>query len=338
MKKAFTLVETLVIIGMIGVITALLIPNLIKTIDNKIKERKIGVFIEKFSKSTDMLNIDNGIGPYYSTTMEFVEALSKHLKIVKICSSENLRECIPYDSFSNKKNRVINTSNLDLRNITVAINSSTKDYAETVAIVLADGTPVILAFDKNCPVGNPNESGTKASMGCIAGLYDINGSSKPNIIGEDIIGINNVCTIDLGSFCLSTPFNAKPMTLSECQTELDGGSLGIKYCGYANDYWAGAVRACGGVSNLPTLAQLQTLSSKLYSNKTFLSTSTTAQLLGLEPTFKLWTSQEISWGGSYRLSFDARGSSLGDGYYYDGGAYGGFQRQDSGVKTVCLSN
>ena len=40
--------------------------------------------------------------------------------------------------------------------------------------------------------------------------------------------------------------------------------LGINACYYDTDYWAGAVKACGGVQNMPTQAQLTALAEYIY--------------------------------------------------------------------------
>ena len=74
-------------------------PLLLTTINDKIKSHQIEVFNRKFAKGTDLLNIENGIGPYYKSSTpsyEFVQALSKHLKIVTIChSGEDMKNCFP---------------------------------------------------------------------------------------------------------------------------------------------------------------------------------------------------------------------------------------------------
>ncbi len=52
-------------------------------------------------KLTDGLNMlssqDNGLSMRYSTTEDFVKALSKYMKINVICGKDNLSECFPYE-------------------------------------------------------------------------------------------------------------------------------------------------------------------------------------------------------------------------------------------------
>lgn len=56
----------------------------------------------------------------------------------------------------------------------------------------------------------------------------------------------------------------KPMSQEECMERKD--KLGLKYCPYDNDYLAGAVAACGGVNNMPTIRALLSIATQLYNN------------------------------------------------------------------------
>ena len=53
-----------------------------------------------------------------------------------------------------------------------------------------------------------------------------------------------------------------PMTKAQCEAKKE--SLGIKECGYDNDYFAAAAEKCGGVQNLPTEGDLYELSKTIY--------------------------------------------------------------------------
>ncbi len=53
------------------------------------------------------------------------------------------------------------------------------------------------------------------------------------------------------------------VTKAECE-ELITSGYGIKACNDENDYWAGAVKQCGGTKNMPTLAQLAQLADQIY--------------------------------------------------------------------------
>ena len=92
----FTLAEVLIALAIIGVVAAMTIPSLMSNISERVKNHQIEVFKAKLHKGCSLLNVENGIGPYYNSTMEFVTALSKHMKIVTICDADNLSNCMPY--------------------------------------------------------------------------------------------------------------------------------------------------------------------------------------------------------------------------------------------------
>ena len=83
------------------------------------------------------------------------------------------------------------------------------------------------------------------------------------------------CEIEFAGKCWTILGTYTPMPFAECT----GGSgtptnptpsvdeakkLGIKNCYFENDYWAGAVKQCGGVTKMPTMEQLAQLAEQLY--------------------------------------------------------------------------
>ena len=111
-------------------------------------------------------------------------------------------------------------------------------------------------------------------------------------------GLGSNCAIEVGDTCYTAPFKPTPLTKAECEAEKD--NLGIKACYYNNDYWAGAVKQCGGVSKIPTLAQLGELASQMYVGNPsigaredkrdiqFDPNSLVSKTIGLTPSFYLW--------------------------------------------------
>lgn len=59
-------------------------------------------------------------------------------------------------------------------------------------------------------------------------------------------------------------FKPTPMTKEECEKAVAEGKLGIRTCPYDTDYWAGAVRECGGVQNLPSMEDLASFVPLIY--------------------------------------------------------------------------
>ena len=75
-------------------------------------------------------------------------------------------------------------------------------------------------------------------------------------------GLGNDCAFELNGKCFTAPFAPTPISRAKCE-ELKG-ELGIKGCYWDSDYWAGAVKQCGGVSKMPTMADLGKLATELY--------------------------------------------------------------------------
>ena len=154
-------------------------------------------------------------------------------------------------------------------------------------------------------------------------------------------GLGSSCAFEVGGTCYTAPFTPKPLTKAECEQAVAEGKLGIKGCGYEQDYWAGAVKQCGGVSKMPTMAQLGELASQLYvgnptigakedkGNIQFDSNSSTAKSLGLTPYFYLWSGEEYSSYGAYGRYFSATYSD-----WYTSGR--GHYRGNSSNQAVCL--
>ena len=269
---AFTLAEMLIALAVIGIVAALTLPTLMTTISNKIKENQMEVFERKISKGTDLLNIENGIGPYYTSSTpsyEFAQALSKHLKIATICDKNNLKKCFSYDVI--KQDNIPDFKLKDLKKGKYfGLASEDKEFDDVAGIVLGDGTPMIFSWNKNCPVSDPDKISVESNSvisansttSCIVGIFDLNGPKGPNRFGYDVIGYNGVQGIG-GFVCTDIVLrNGKKVCVSNkvlvpnvdysginCGTGMDSNDE--KYCdgeyglsGYSIDYWAGANKAC----------------------------------------------------------------------------------------------
>ena len=346
-KTAFTLAEVLITLGIIGIVAAMTLPAFISNVQGRIQAKRVENINQKLSKVTDKMAVQSGlIG--YPDTMAFVQEMKKHMSIAKVCDNSHLSECwgtTEVDVGKDKPWEISKTKTAKTLKI-----GEPDNWADTVGIVTADGTPMILSYDKNCNF-DPNNaglqynqsSGKSNSLACLSGVFDWNGGAKPNKLGDDVItlgmasGLGSSCAFEVGSTCYTAPFTPKPMTKAECEAAVAEGKLGIKYCGSPQDYWAGAVKQCGGVSKMPTGAQLAELASQLYvgnptigatENKSgiqFDSNSSTAKALGLTPSFYLWSGEESSSYGAHDRDFYTTDSS-----WYDGNRY------SSNGQAVCL--
>ena len=344
-KAAFTLAEVLITLGIIGIVAALTLPAFISNVQGRIQAKRVENINQKLSKVTDKMAVQSGlIG--YPDTMAFVQEMKKHMSIAKVCDNSHLAECwgtTEVDVGKDKPWEISKTKTAKTLKI-----GEPDNWADTVGIVTADGTPMILSYDKNCnfDVNNTGlqfdkSSGKSNSLACISGVFDWNGGAKPNKLGDDVLmlgmasGLGNNCAVEIGGTCFTAPFTPTPMTKAECEAQKS--TLGINGCYYDNDYWAGAVKQCGGVSKMPTMAQLGELASQMYVGNPsigakedkydiqFDSNSSTAKSLGLTPSFYLWSGEEYSSHGAYRRGFDTTSSYWDNNY-----------RGSSYFQAVCL--
>ena len=261
--------------------------------------------------------------------MAFVQEMSKHMKIAKICDNEHLAECWPTQEVTlndeGKTWEIAKTKNAK----TLKISTNAEDWADTVGIVTGDGTGMILSYNKKCEFSvddgglkYDNSTGKSNSLGCLSGVFDWNGSSKPNKLGKDVttlgmaIGLGTECAFKLGGKCFTAPFIPTPLTYAQCEAEKD--KLGIKECCpddscSGNDYWAGAVKQCGGVSKMPTQDDLTELAKVLYNTSNISTLGDTYDLtldsskvssIGLTGSdFMIWTGEEADYDDAYRRYF-----------------------------------
>ena len=347
-KTAFTLAEVLITLGIIGIVAALTLPAFISNVQGRIQAKRVENINQKLSKVTDKMAVQSGlIG--YPDTMAFVQEMKKHMSIAKVCDNSHLSECwgtTEVDVGKDKPWEISKTKTAKTLKI-----GEPDNWADTVGIVTADGTPMILSYDKNCNF-DPNNaglqynqsSGKSNSLVCLSGVFDWNGGARPNKLGDDVTllgmasGLGSSCAFEVGGTCYTAPFTPKPMTAQECNEQKD--KLGIKDCHHDRDYWAGAVKACKEQGKkLPTGAQLGELASQLYvgnpsigateykDNIQFDSNSSTAKSLGLTPWFYLWSGEENSSRNAYY-----RGFSPTHSYWSNN------NRSNSGYQAVCLGD
>ncbi|HIS37583.1 TPA: hypothetical protein IAC10_13335, partial [Candidatus Scatousia excrementigallinarum] len=100
------------------------------------------------------------------------------------------------------------------------------------------------------------------------------------------------------------------------------------------DYWAGAVKQCGGINKMPTMDDLAKIASLIYKGNPTVGAyndvynltyeSGTATSLGLpEPRFYLWSGEEASKDDAYGRGFGPTYTNL----YYT--------RNNSGIQAIC---
>ena len=256
-KNAFTLAEVLITLAIIGVVAAMTIPTLVANYQQRSWDTASSVFNRRLGEALKIMNANSSLAGFDSTA-DFVEELSKHIKITKTCSSDKLTDCFTSE--------ILTTADpVETKDLTASKNLySTTDYGtETIGVMFGDGTSALIAYNKNAtedPYSNTvvRFSGGRDSVAmgtdAISILYDVNGLKTPNQMdtGKDIRGLN----IAIKTGAKYKVFAAGSYSPVDCSTTASTSTdPKIKadydaYCepknpsGYSSDYWAGANRAC----------------------------------------------------------------------------------------------
>ncbi len=190
--KGFTLAEVLITLVIVGLVAAMTLPTLIAKVNKKVTDNQKEVFKAKMVKGFNLTKAAGELNNTYASTYDFLtNGLSKHLKLAKICDSSHIRECLPYDTI--KYNKDENTEKaFEVSKFTTSKSLNLKEedgYKDSAAFVLGDGTVVVGSYNLGCLVDDGELDKTISS--CFDGLYDLNGSRKPNKLGKDILPIRS---------------------------------------------------------------------------------------------------------------------------------------------------
>jgi len=266
--KGFTLAEVLITLAIIGVVAAITVPTLMVEINNKQWTTAANVFERKLNEALKNMNTSQVISGH-TTTLSFVEELSEHFKINKICKNNELQSCFSDTVYWGAGDAT--PEEVDMRTVTNSSHFGLKDWGtELIGVQFANGVTGIVAYNPEC-WGDPLSNQFNGTS-CVSVLYDVSGNKKPNTKGKDIgnFGVmrrlgDASCAFKIDGGCYSAPFIAPAATIEECKEVLANTAFaGI--CRLGQDYWAGAIKTCGGIDKMPSTDQLEEIGKSLYSN------------------------------------------------------------------------
>ena len=173
-KKGFTLAEILITLAVVGVIAAITLPTLITNIQSNVKASRIENIIQKLRHSTDQLKALNGDINNFESSEDFINTLSRYMKITKWCSAKDIASCYPYKTIK------VGTESVDVKDINSAksFGLNPDNWYAPVSFLTADGTPYIISYKKECDIEINNTNSSLLS--CISGIFDYNGTGNPN--------------------------------------------------------------------------------------------------------------------------------------------------------------
>ncbi|MFI3301087.1 MAG: type II secretion system protein, partial [Candidatus Gastranaerophilales bacterium] len=277
-RSAFTLAEVLITLGIIGVVSAMTIPNLVSNYQYKALDTKKTLFQERLYEAMNQMRFHEKLTGY-SDAEDFVAELGKYLKINETCDLTDMTDCFPDVAISSCDEKVYVEDLVTGEDF--AADVLNRDFkSDNVGIVLADGTKAIVNYDLDCEWLDPYESGlnrTEATQ-CVAIIVDVNGNSGKNMVGSDIVALNSSLGINIESLDACWDTSDTPITaLNTCDGTNTWDSAFKSSATYAGDtnydmgtscstnYWAGALKACSDAGkSLPTLSELAYLTQYLY--------------------------------------------------------------------------
>ena len=331
-RAAFTLAEVLITLGIIGVVAAMTIPTLVADYQERSFNSSATVFERKLGEALKIMNSQMTLAGHESTE-SFVDELSKHFKITKVCENNDLMSCFEEEVFWGSGTATPEA--VDMNVIKTSKNFGQNEWQQTnvVGVQFANGTTALIAYNKDAAQdpysnqivtlsGSSNGKNGSVSLGttALAVLYDTNGAKSPNQSAKDLRSINvsklgSSCFAEANGVCLAmAPQKPTSVTKAECE-QLKADGYGINACNYDNDYWAGAVKLCGGTDKMASQSDLVKIANYVYNTDSVTATGTTSGLtfyatkaseLGLpSPSFYLWSGEEYDSNRAYYHNFNS---------------------------------
>ncbi len=201
-KKAFTLAEVLITLGIIGVVAAVTIPTLVSNHNAKLFKERKPIAELKIREITRQMNLDGMLAPH-ATTSSFVNAFSKYAKLGRICDSNNLTDCFA-EQITKTTGEVVEIKDL---NNSGKLGKSYNDLNK--AFVMMDGLSFIMSYDNSC-VAPDKYNSTLSTTECLSYIIDLNGKKGPNTIGQDVLLVNSTLPgggcdgIEFGNLCIAS--------------------------------------------------------------------------------------------------------------------------------------
>ena len=280
-KVAFTLAEVLITLAIIGIVAALTMPTLLKNVAERENSETQANIAQKITKSMDLMRADGGLERTYASTDDFVDELSKYLKISTRCDAAHIANCWPTKTVTTSDGETYDVSKAKTgKNLNLKDNKS-----DNVGLILADGSSLILTYNPNAGIIGDGDTVTPSFADLPIGfgrtkkfayttsvtapidfVMDVNGFKGPN--SETRNGKQyDIRSFKVAKFSDGCP--GKKISGVGCYYKLPsysplrtGDSEMAKWDpkwknGWGDNYWAGAKKACDELGmSLPSFSKL----------------------------------------------------------------------------------
>ncbi len=196
MKKAFTLVEVVIALTVVGIVTVLTLPTLQVSVQDMIFRVRKKVLLARVSQAIPLLDT---LKDFHSAE-DFLDKYRDLVKVHMICDGEKFFGCgLPQvitatngnmfrmpKSWSQLNPKLVDMFYEDAE--TGKIYSYHQEDFDSVAFFTDNGESINLFFNPVCTVFDQRENPSyfSASSVCINMIYDLNGANPPNTVGKDI--------------------------------------------------------------------------------------------------------------------------------------------------------
>ncbi len=327
-RTAFTLAEALITVITIGIIAILVLPSFNAGISQTALDSQKKSFYGRFNQALHRMRIDGTLSQGYATTIDFVNALSKYIRIGQICDSDNIKKCFQKPITTTDGT----TLYPEILNSTTALQGGIFN-SDLVGMKFADGTSAIIGYNPDCRFTAIYDIGADVTQ-CLIMIYDVNSDKEPNVLKADRETIN-LNEDNLGWDIERITFSA--LNSTQCE-DAQKAQVPIKHCGkYEQDYWAGAAKACHDMGKkLPSPEEFAQIASQLYGQPLYVTAGRVDNIKVVDE--QLWKKLAITGEtGFWASANEYKESTQLRTFGRDRTSWGSHLRNASFVSAICIN-
>ena len=176
--RAFTLVEVVIALTIIGVVTVLTLPTLQANVEDLIFKVRKKVLLTRVSQALPLLDT---LRDFHSAE-DFLEQYRDLVKVHMVCAGDKFFGCGLPQTITATDGTIFRDAE------TGSVYSYHQEDFDSVAFFTDNGESINIFFNPVCSVFEQKDFPNyfSASSVCINMIYDLNGIKAPNTVGKDI--------------------------------------------------------------------------------------------------------------------------------------------------------